>query len=189
MKTIHTLLLLTAVVLSTGCLVRSIHPWLPEDAAMDEPALAGSWQDERSNTSATFTAGDTAYEVEITDRQGHASHLRASLHRRAGHWLLQVGPRDPKHLEAFVVLPGHILYRAELEDDRLTLYPVDVDSFEVRAEHARLSLVAEGSRENGYILSGGPAEIGAFLEAQLKDPGFFSATPHYTFQRRAGDAP
>ncbi|HPC58169.1 MAG TPA: hypothetical protein PK689_04145, partial [Kiritimatiellia bacterium] len=64
------------------------------------------------------------------------------------------------------------------------LVPVDLETFESRAAEAGLSLLAEGSKDNGYVLTGSPEDVQAFLIRQVEAPGFFSSTTHYRLTRQ-----
>ena len=97
--------------------------------------------------------------------------------------MLQVGPEDPDGFGAFVLLPAHVLCKAVLAGDSLTLYGIDVESFAARAAKTELALLAESSPDDGYVLTGATAEAEAFLRAQLADPEFFDEKPLYSFQK------
>jgi hypothetical protein len=177
------LCLAAGLLLFAGCLVRSVHPWLSDESRVAEPALAGTWRDDKAKTTATFTAAGGGYAIEAIDGQQKASRVQATLHRVGETLLLQIAPSDPEGLNAFALLPAHILYKVHLGEDTLTLLPVDLDSFETRAAKSDMSLLAEGSTDDGFVLTASTADVEAFLLHQLADPSFFSDTPHYTFQK------
>jgi hypothetical protein len=182
-RQLGSLCLATSLLLSAGCLVRSIHPWLADDSRVEEPALAGTWRDDKARTTATFSASGSGYAIEAIDGQQKASRLQATLHRLGETLLLQIAPADPEGLNAFALLPAHILYKVQLGEDTLILIPVDLASFEPRAAKSNMPLLAEGSTNDGFVLTASTADVEAFLLDQLADPAFFSDTPHYTFQK------
>ncbi|NLG35832.1 MAG: hypothetical protein GX548_10815 [Lentisphaerae bacterium] len=179
----RTATLLALGILSAGCLVRSIHPWLSDDSSVKEPALIGTWRDRKTKTSAAFSAEDGGYAIEVTDGQQKTSRLQASLHRVGETLLLQIAPSHPEGINAFALLPARILYKAHLDEDTLTLFPVDPESFELRAVNAGMPLLAEGSTHDGYVLTASSTAVESFLLDQIGEPGFFSETPHYTFRK------
>jgi hypothetical protein len=182
MKLVRTLFLgLAAALLGAGCLVRSVHPWLSNESREEEPVLAGTWRDDKAKTTAIFIAEGGGYAIEAIDSQQKASRLQATLHRVGETLLLQIAPSDPEGLNAFALLPAHILYKVQLGEDSLTLYPVDLGTFEARAANAEMPLLAEGSTDDGYVFTASTADVESFLLDQLADPAFFSDTPHYTF--------
>ena len=175
---------IAVLLLSAGCLVRSVHPWLSDESRVAEPSLAGAWRDDNAKTTAVFTGEKGSYTLDVTDRQQESSHLTASLHCIGNTLLLQISPSEPEGFNAFALLPAHILYKVRLEKDTLTLVPVDLETFESRAAEAGLSLLAEGSNDNGYVLTGSPEDVQAFLIRQVEAPGFFASTPHYRLTRQ-----
>ncbi len=175
---------IAVLLLSAGCLVRSVHPWLSDDSQVAEPSLAGTWRDDNAKTTAAFTGEKGSYTLDVTDRRQETSTLTASLHCIGDTLLLQIGPAEPEGFNAFALLPAHILYKADLEGNVLSLYPVDLETFESRAAEAGLSLLAEGSKDNGYVLTGSPEDVQAFLIRQVEAPGFFASTPHYRLTRQ-----
>lgn len=179
---------LAVLLLSAGCLVRSVHPWLSDESRAAEPSLAGIWRDDNAKTTAVFTGEAGSYTIEATDRQQESSTLTASLHCIGDTLLLQISPSEPEGFNAFALLPAHILYKVRLENNTLSLYPVDLESFEARAAEAGLSLLAESSRDNGYVLTGSPEDVQAFLIRQVDAPGFFASTPHYSLTRQPPEA-
>ncbi len=181
--------LLLAALLAGGCLVRSVHPWLPDASRIQDPALPGVWRDDPAKTTVRFTADGDGYAVADTDGQGRTSRLVASLHRVGETLLLQVGPADPEGFDGFVLLPAQILYRVALAADSLALHPIDPETFGPRAAEAGLALLAESSPDDGYVLTGAPADVEAFLRAHLADPGFFAEKPQYAFRRAPAPVP
>ena len=80
-------------------------------------------------------------------------------------------------------LPGHLLYKAVLAGDSLTLFAVDLDSFAERARKAKIDLLPGSSRENGCVLLPPTAELAAFAQAQLAQPGFFADKPFFSLRK------
>ena len=175
-------LLLAVGLFTSGCEVRSIHPWLSDETRTEDPSLLGAWHAAKGDTVAFFKGSPGEYEVMVANG-GEAARFVASLHRIGDFLLLQVGPKPPNDLGAAALLPGHLLFKAEIDGDSLKLYEIDLESFPVRAAKSRISLLPGGSENDGYVLTGTSADSEAFLRSQLADPEFFDVEPLYSFRK------
>ena len=175
--------------LGSGCLVRSLYPWLSEETRVANPSLAGAWQDVEKECIVFFNSTTaTNYDVLMVQEGEDVSRFSASLHRLDDALLLQVAPENRTDLGAFATLPGHLLYKAVLEDDALRLYAVDLDSFAERAEKSEVAVLPDSAKDKGFILLPPTENLEAFVRAQLHETGFFGAEPFFTFQRLPGQA-
>lgn len=181
--------LLATIFLCSGCIVRSIQPWLADDSRVSEPSLIGAWHDANENLVAFFAGSPEEYQILAVDDGRDASRFVATLHRLDDTLLLVVGPDNPDNLEGCALLPGYLLLKAALDGDSLKLYAVDLESFPDRAGKTPVPLLAGGSQTDGYVLTGTTAEAEAFLRAQLADPEFFDEKPLYSFQKLLAAAP
>lgn len=175
-------LLLAAGLFASGCEVRSVYPWLPEETRTEDPSLLGAWHAAKGNTTAFFTGKPSEYAVMVANG-GEAARFVASLHRVGDFLLLQVGPKPPNDLGSAALLPGHLLFKAEIDGDSMQLYEIDLESFPDRAAKSRMPLLPGGSENDGYVLTGTTADAEAFLRAQLADPTFFAEEPLYSFRK------
>ena len=180
-------LLLAVGLFSSGCEVRSIYPWLPDESRVEAPSLLGAWHDPKGNTVAFFTGKPSEYEVMVANG-GDAARFVATLHRIDDFLLLQVGPKPPNDLGSAALLPGYLLFKAEIDGDSMQLYEIDLESFPDRAAKSRIPLLPGGSQNDGYVLTGTAADSEAFLRAQLADPEFFAEEPLYSFRKLPGSA-
>lgn len=177
------LLLLAAALLSAGCLVRSVQPWLSEESLVKEPSLLGTWHDVRNKCLVSFTGEPDEYQVLVVDNGKDVSRFVATLHRVEDVLLLQVGPAEPENMSGYALLPAYILFKAVLKGNSLKLYEIDVDSFAQRVEKMPVPLLAGGSKDEGFVLTGTAEESAAFLRAHLAERRFFSAQPMYSFRK------
>lgn len=189
MKALPVLLLSAAVGFSAGCLVRSVHPWLPDETRVSEPMLSGSWQDAKEKTTFCFTGEPPEYQVGMTVDGKEGGHFTAALHRIGDTLLLVAGPADPDGQDGLALLPAYILLKAVPEGDTLRLYNVDLETFGERAAAAQVPRLAGGSTSDGYVLTGTSAESEAFLRARLAEPGFFAAEPLYSLEKQPAAGP
>ena len=184
--------LLVAGLFAAGCVVRSIQPWLSDESRVKEPSLVGAWHDAKATCTAFFSESDDSdcdYDVLLVTDNQDVSRFTASLHKLDEWYVLTVGPGDPDNLNGIVLLPGHLLLKAEMAGDELKLYGIDLDAFRARAEQAQLALVPDGSKSDGYTLAGDTEEVEAFVRAQVAGPDFFEAQPLYAFRKLPAAAP
>ncbi|HPT17455.1 MAG TPA: hypothetical protein PK388_09250 [Kiritimatiellia bacterium] len=184
--------LLVAGWFAAGCVVRSIQPWLSDESRVKEPSLVGAWHDAKANCTAFFSESDDSdcdYDVLLVTDNQDVSRFTASLHKLDELHVLTVGPGDPDNLNGIVLLPGHLLLKAEMAGDELKLHGIDLDAFRARAEQAQVALAAGGSQTEGYTLAGDTEEVEAFARAQVADPDFFDAQPLYSFRKLPAAAP
>ena len=176
-------LLLLAGLLSAGCLVRSVQPWLPEETRISEPSLLGAWRNTHGDSVAFFAGTPEEYLVLSVDDGKNTSRFVATLHRLDNVLLLQVGPAEPENMSGYALLPAYILFKAVLKGDSLKLYEINLDSFAKRVEKTPVPLLAGGSKDEGFVLTGTAEESTAFLRAHLGERRFFSAKPLYSFRK------
>ena len=182
-KFVALVLLLAAGLLSAGCLVRSVQPWLSEETRISEPSLLGSWRNTQGDSVAFFSGSPEEYLVISVDDGKSVSRFVATLHRLDDVLLLQVGPAEPENMSGYALLPAYILFKAVLKGNSLKLYGIDLDAFPARAAQAQVPLLAGGSENDGYVLTGTAEESEAFLRAQLGQRGFFDKKPLYSFRK------
>jgi hypothetical protein len=167
--------LLAAGLLAAGCVVRSIQPWLSDESRVKEPSLVGAWHDAKGQCTAFFSESDDSdcdYDVLLVTEARDVSRFTASLHKLDELHVLTVGPDDPDNLNGIVLLPGHLLLKAEMAGDALNLYGIDLDAFRERAEQAQVALAAGGSQTEGYTLAG-DTESRSFRPRPARRPGIF----------------
>lgn len=170
--------------LGSGCLVRSLHPWLSEESRVADPSLAGAWQDVEKECVAFFNPSTTPnYDVLMVQEGEDVSRFSASLHRLDDALLLQVAPENRTDLGAFATLPGHLLFQAVLEGDALRLTAVDLDSFAERAGKSKIAVLPDSAKDKRFLLLPPTGDLEAFVRDQSHEPGFFGAEPFFSFRR------
>ncbi len=191
-KSAGPVLLLVACLFGAGCVVQSVKPWLSDESLVEDPSLLGTWHDAEGKCTAFFTGAsdsDSGYDVLLVQNGRDISRFVATLHRIDDTLLLVVGPGDPGNLNGCVLLPGHLLFQSILEGNSLRLHAIDLESFGDRAARSQAPLLAGGSPNDGYALTGTTADSEAFLRAQLADPEFFDAEPLYSFRKLPAATP
>lgn len=182
-------LLLALLLLSAGCLVQSVQPWLAPDTCVPKPALLGAWYDANGKCAMFFTGTATNYAVLMVGDGEEVTRFTATLHRIDKTLLLMFGAQDGGLPDVAAAIPVHYLFKVKLSGKSLKLFNINLDDFEARAEKAQMPLLPDGSRNNGYILAGSTADAEAFLRAQLPDPKFFDPKPLFSFRKLPAPAP
>ncbi len=182
---LKTLSLCAAGCLLAGCLVRSPEPWLPENTRTLTPSLAGTWQDADQKMTVLFSPSGSNYHTVALGADTNVSTFTVSLHQVDEALLMTVDPAEPRGLGAFVQLPVHLLFKAELADNTLRLFAMDLTAVETRFKTAGASVRYWGSPGKGYVVLATTPELTAFVRSQLTSPGFFNTRPLYQFKRLA----
>lgn len=180
MKTIRLIIVPVVIVLfASGCLIRSVHPWLSAASRVEVPSLLGAWHN-ISTSEVLFVGGSPEnYRLMLTGGDT-VSRFTATLHRLGDTLLLMVGPGEG---DGCAQVPGYLLLRADLGEDTLVLCTPDLETFAHRAAEADLSLLPGGSQSNGYLLTSTTIDAEAFVRTQLDDPSFFSTKAVYSFRK------
>lgn len=179
---------LTAMIVS-GCLVVSINPWFSKEEVAQTPLIAGIWTDTNKVETASFVA--------VPDRNGYDLTLVATgetlphryqctLHSLGGELLMQIGPNEEGIPSPGAMLPVYMLFRIELTNTSMRIYPIERKAFESRAKTGQLSIaeIKESSRdEEPVIITSLPEKLKTFINKNLKDKTFFSNKPVYAFTR------
>jgi hypothetical protein len=183
----------------SGCIVAvSINPWLDVEKATLTPSIAGVWVDTNQ-----FPKTATAYFVIHSERKGYdltltnsndseAWRYECDLHSVGDTLLLQVGPIDGGIQSPGAILPAYMLFKVDLTNTTMKIYPLDKDSFEKRAKKSRLVLAETEAKEKGRnepVIVGSLTEnLEKFIGKNLKDKTFFSSEPLYSFMRVGSNA-
>jgi hypothetical protein len=183
-KTSMLLILPMSVCLLSGCLVRSLYPWLPDDTKACDVSLVGTWQDEKTDLALFFTAGSASnYDLLAISDKKDPSKFTASLCRLGKTLFVVVGPEERGDMGSVAMLPGYLLFKVDLSDGAMKWYGLDLASFGDRADASKIKRADEGDKDKGYVVFSPTADLAAFVESQSKDPTFFDEKPLYTFTR------
>ncbi len=175
-------------VLSSACLVVTLHPvYEPETIAFD-PALLGTWvsADEQDQTSLTFERGEWhSYHLLV---EGGRDRIRASarLTRADSHLLLDVSPLDGTDV-APLVIPVHVIYRVVIHEQTLTLADLDYEVLEAQLQQGRAGLAAVVDGRKNIVITAGTADLRRWLVSRPEQDDAFSAPA--VFKRKAEGPP
>lgn len=170
---------LTAL-LSSSCLVVSLHPvYEPETIAFD-PSLLGTWAGAEEDVSVTFErAAWHSYHVTLSQRDDHVR-LSARLTRIGLQTFLDVSPRDGADVPA-LVLPVHAVYRVDLpQEGSLKLAGLNYEALERRARAGTAGLPVTLDARGNVVIAAGTAELRAWLAAHAGDEELFDEPAAFT---------
>jgi hypothetical protein len=185
MKRLCSVVLLVALPLFSGCVVRSLSPWIGDETRIALPDLPGAWWDAKTSTIAIFSGPDSSHTYELVvisqkEPQKRYAYV-ATVHQVKDALLMQLGPpSDSTAIESLAVLPGYLLLKLDMtESGKMSVYTVDIGSFEKRLKQAGLSSADEGNNDDGYILTADTRSIEAFVATNLASTSFFTVESLY----------
>ena len=170
-----------ALLLSGGCLIRSLNPWLADNLVVKDTSLAGVWYDEKNDTAAFFSAGNNGeYRILVVSDKKDTAAYTGGLYRFGDILLLQVGP---KQVEGVAKLPAHLIFRVDADKENMRIYGMDMENFEKLVKTDLPTKTVHGNKSDGFVVSASTAELTEFVKKHLKDKDFFNAKPIYQFQK------
>jgi hypothetical protein len=169
MSRVALVLLVAALLLSSGCLVLSLEPAYDDDSLAWEPLLIGRWSDADDNASLRIDAAEwRAYRVHY-EHPSEKGDLTGLLTIAGDDHYLDVMPARGEDRGSFL-LPAHAILRVDLHEDELVLTPLSYDWFADRLRRALppggLSVVFD-QKQNALIVSP-TARLRAWIRAQPK---------------------
>jgi hypothetical protein len=177
-------------------MVVSINPWLDADESIMAPSIAGTWVNTNKTQTASFVAdvADRRYEWTLAvGTNNDTDKYECSLHSLGATLLLQIGPTDERTPSVGTLMPVYHLFRLELTNDTMQLYPMDRGSFQKRARRSALTMAEMpkptrgGKNDKQYgepiILCSQTETLKKFVAKNIKDKTFFSEDPWYSFSR------
>src|SRR5688572_29674187 len=89
-------LLLVTILALFGCGVASISPIVTDADLVDEPHLAGTWQDEEGKETAVITTtGRGTFDVVYTENNGSVGRFHGRLGRLGSYRVFDLQPQEP----------------------------------------------------------------------------------------------
>ncbi len=149
------LLALVVSIFCTGCLVRSVQPWLKADTLIFEDDLLGGWVGtaERTDVAMTFVAErDNAYRAQYSDKDEHGL-FPGRLAKFGSDFYLDFWPEDkPSGVDGLLLFPSHSVARLEISSDNLTILPLDYDAVKAAAKLNRLGTLRYAWDDGGELI-------------------------------------
>ena len=153
---------------STGCLVSSLHPIYDDKSIEFDEALVGTWNNAETEVSAAVTRGEwRSYHISFTDRFGTTAfigHLTSIGRRR----FLSLLPADGLDKPAFLVATNGFV-QVEIEADALRVREPDYGEILKRAKAGKLATPAVTDVKQNVLLTAASARLRAWIAGAVKD--------------------
>ncbi len=165
MRSVTIASLLLSALMSSGCLVGSLHPFYEADTLEFDEALLGQWENRDDGMVIQVERGEwKSYKVKYPATGGPVV-LTGFLTRIGDSRVLDLTtwrPADP----ASLLVPIHLAVRLQLLGDSLTVAPMDYDRLLTEVERGRLPRLhpALDGRKN-VLLTADTAALRAWLGA------------------------
>ncbi|MDP8205752.1 MAG: hypothetical protein P9L92_03730 [Candidatus Electryonea clarkiae] len=182
----HILLLILVIVFSSGCVIRTLNPWLSEETSVSESKLQGVWfQDAEDGFAEAYIShtADGQYKVLLIENGTARNLFVATLHKIDDLYLLVAGPEKKENLEEWVRLPGYLLFKADIQENQLKIFGINDELSTDIFKDSGLTLMEERGEFDGEIILSSTVQLEEFVRAQLPDPAFFDDEPFYDFRR------
>ena len=157
-----------AALLSSGCLVSSLHPVYEADAIGFDEMLLGTWENHESEISVVVSRGEwRSYHMAFTDRFGTTrfdGHLTAIGAAR----FLNVRPSDGLEKPAFVVATNGLM-QIESEPGRVRVREPEYAVVLARVKAGKLGLEAATDVKQNVIITASSPRLREWLTTALKD--------------------
>jgi len=174
------LVLALTAVLSSGCLVISLHPAYDDEAIGWDPQLVGAWEDPDDKASMQIERAEwKSYRVHYA-HPSESGDLTAYLTSIDDERYLDLTPARGEDRGSFVV-PVHLVLRVQLEGDRLELTPLSYDWFADRLRAHRTPPVPTvfDQKQNTLIVAP-TAQLRSWFRAQPKESAIWGAAATFT---------
>ena len=178
------IVLLAALLVSSGCLVLSLNPAYDDASLVWEPGLIGSWVDAEDHASLDIERSDwNSYRIKYV-HPIETGTLTGYVTSVGDDRFLDLMPVRGEDRGAFLV-PVHAVLRMHLDGDTLQLTGLSYDWFSQRARNGagipglRLS---KDQKENALI-SSPTSQVRAWLRAQPGNGAMFGASVVFTRKR------
>lgn len=135
------LLALVGMLCLTGCMVRSVHPWLQQVNVAFEDDLLGGWVGSGENEGVAMTfvrANRNTYQIQYADKDNHGVFV-GQLGRFGRDYYLDFRPADKApNADGYLMFPAHSVARLELGRDTLIVHQLNYEAVKAAAKLDRL---------------------------------------------------
>lgn len=194
MKT-RTLVTITGIATLLAACIPSVQPFYTDKDLVFESRLLGEWtkgKDDEAEVWKFEQAGDRAYTLTLTDKEGKKGEFAAHLFKLKNEHFLDIIPTDCEYandqaeMVAASMFPGHLLLRVPQLTPELKLAFCDFDWL---AKHLadNPKALAHHREDKRIVLTASTKELQKFVLAHLREEEFFG-TPD-TFLRKSNAAP
>lgn len=174
MNTIKSLAAVTMAIFMLGCPVRSLNPLFTEKEAEFNPALVGTWLEEKDQATYTFRkSGQNTYAM-TWRADGDSASYRVRTGRIGSFWFLDSSPINGANDHHFI--SAYLITRVQLQGDTLRMSSLKSDRLRDMIDVGNLS-IAHVRRDGEIILTATSEELRALVlrlaedEKAFPDPG------------------
>jgi hypothetical protein len=154
--------------LSTGCLVGSLHPVYDDEAILFDEGLVGNWANKESEVTVVVERGEwRSYHVAFTDRFG-TTRFTGHLARVGTARFLNIRPEDGLERPAFLVVTNGVL-QIEIEPARIRVREPDYGTILARLTAGKLDLDAATDLKQNVVITAPTPKLRAWLLKALHD--------------------
>lgn len=188
--------LIGLVLLCSGCLVMSLHPFFTDSDAVFEKSLLGTWADKSGGASLTFKQfGANAYKITYFQREissesggkkeaGEPGEFEGHLGRINGMLLLDLYPdqnswdRLRNDLLAIHLVPTHTISKVWFDGERLMIARLDHDWLkELTTKNP--AAIAHEKVEDAFVLTASTEGLQQFLKTYGSEPKAFGTADEF----------
>ena len=172
-----------SLLMSSGCLVSSLHPVYEDDSIVFDESLIGAWEDRESEISVSVSRGEwRSYQIAFTDRFGttrFVGHLTAIGAVR----FLNVLPHDGLEKPAFIVATNGFM-QIEVEAARVRVRELDYAAVLERAGSRKLGVDAAADVKQNVLITASSPKVRTWLAGALKDETLWADWKTFTRSAR-----
>jgi hypothetical protein len=178
-----------ALLASCACILSacflSIDGYQPDWDQDLQNTLVGSWELKPADDSETATVSvghGGVLSIAYTDEKGKPGWFEAVVGRLGEHLVIDIWPTHPAPDEisddyAGSLIPGHILFAIEIEDDTVVMRVIDPDVLAAALESETLDLPFAESGQGDLVLMAPSPQLHAAFATYLSRPGIFTDEP------------
>ncbi len=172
--------LLALAVFTSGCMVRSVYPWLKKENFIFEENLLGGWvgTGDRGDVAMTFVRGaDGSYDVQYSDKENRGA-FEGNLAKFGSDYYLDFRPKtEAPGLEGLLLFPTHSAARLEIGEDTLIVHPLNYGAFTAAAKLDRLRDLQYAwgdKKEDELVIVSGTGDMQRFLISLAHNSDLYS---------------
>ena len=158
--------------LSSGCLVSSLHPLYDEGSLVFDEQLVGTWENSDSQVSIVIARGEwRSYRIAYTDRTG-TTRLTGHLTTVGSVRLLNVRPEDGFDRPAFVIASNGLL-EVNVAPTEVRVRELDYDEALRRVTARTLKIAAVTDLKQNVLITADTQTLRTWMTMAVRDGGLW----------------
>lgn len=173
-----------------GCIVQSIYPFYTKESISEIPGIEGEWSllNDNGKPQPVKPWSFSKNKILANDEHGTQGTLKAVYFKAGGSFFLDTTAEDPSketnEYWTMHVFPVHIVTRVDINENKLTLTPVDLSWLEKAMETGGVDLPHIMQKEdNSLIFTASAEQWMVFLKKYSNDKDAFPAAKAISFIR------